>query len=201
MLPLDNRVLWALVHGKPDRRAPRQEFRYFPGCAMVPETVAVNVRNRSHLITVDVTDPGDGVLLALGSALGGWSLHILRGRVRYVHNLYGKERHVIEVAEPLGPGEHQIEFAFAKDDGAGGTGTLRVDGRSAGQGVIPRFTPSGFNGVGVGLTCGYEWGPAVGDGYTAPFPFAGTIRRAVVVPTGPVVRDPLAELEAILSEQ
>jgi arylsulfatase A-like enzyme len=201
VLPLDNRVLWALVHGKPDRRAPRREFRYFPGCAMVPESVAVNVRNRSHLITVDVTGGGDGVLLALGSALGGWSLHILRGRVRYVHNLYGKERHVIEAAEPLAPGEHQIEYAFAKDDGAGGTGTLRIDGRLAGHGVIPRFTPSGFNGVGVGLTCGYEWGPAVGDGYAAPFRFAGTIRRAVVVPTGPVVRDPLAELEAILSEQ
>jgi hypothetical protein len=53
----------------------------------------------------------------------------------------------------------------------------------------------------VGLTCGYEWGPAVGTGYEAPFPFAGTIRRAVVRATGPVVRDPLAELEAILSQQ
>ncbi len=68
-------------------------------------------------------------------------------------------------------------------------------------GAIPRFTPSGFSGTGVGLTCGYEWGPAIGTGYTAPFPFAGTIRRAVVTTTGPVVRDPLAELEAILSEQ
>ena len=32
----------------------------------------------------------EGVLLALGSALGGWSLHLLAGRLRYVHNLYGK---------------------------------------------------------------------------------------------------------------
>jgi len=49
--------------------------------------------------------------------------------------------------------------------------------------------------------CGYEWGPAVGTGYTAPFPFGGTIRHARVQTQGPVVRDPLAELEAILSEQ
>jgi arylsulfatase A-like enzyme len=203
VLPLDNRALWALVHGKPDRRAPRQEYRYFAGCAMVPESVAVNVRNRSHLIAVDIALPagGAGVLLALGSALGGWSLHVLHDRVRYVHNLYGKERHVIEAGDSLRPGEHRIEFTFAKDAGAGGTGVLRVDGIHVGAGVIPRFTPSGFNAVGAGLTCGYEWGPAVGDGYTAPFPFTGTIRRAVVVPTGPVVRDPLAELEAILSEQ
>jgi hypothetical protein len=141
------------------------------------------------------------VLLALGSALGGWSLHVLDGRVRYVHNLYGKERHVVAATEPITPGEHRIEYAFTKDDGLGGTGVLRCDGRELARTPIPRFTPSGFNDVGAGLTCGYEWGPAVGDGYEAPFPFGGTIQRAVVRTTGPVVRDVLAELEAILSEQ
>ena len=205
VLPLDNRVLWALVHPKPDRRPSRDEHEYFQGGAQVPESAAVNVRNRSHELVVDVTiaDAGqtDGVLLALGSALGGWSLHILDGRIRYVHNLYGSERHVIESAELISPGDHRIEYAFSKDDGLGGTGVLRCDGRETGRGPIPRFTPSGFNGVGAGLTCGYEWGPAVGEGYAAPFPFAGIIRRAVVRTTGPVVRDPLAELEAILAEQ
>jgi arylsulfatase len=205
VLPLDNRVLWALVHPKPDRRPSRDEHEYFQGGAQVPESAAVNVRNRSHELVVDVTiaDAGqtDGVLLALGCALGGWSLHILDGRIRYVHNLYGSERHVIESAELISPGDHRIEYAFSKDDGLGGTGVLRCDGRETGRGPIPRFTPSGFNGVGAGLTCGYEWGPAVGGGYAAPFPFAGIIRRAVVRTTGPVVRDPLAELEAILAEQ
>ena len=102
VLPLDNRVLWALVHPKPDKRRPREQFRYFQGGAQVPETVAVNVRNRSHALIVDVEldGPGgtDGVLLALGSALGGFSLHILDGKIRYVHNLYGKERHTIASA-------------------------------------------------------------------------------------------------------
>jgi hypothetical protein len=69
------------------------------------------------------------------------------------------------------------------------------------EGPIARFTPSGFNGVGVGLTCGYEWGPAIGEGYVAPFPFSGAITEATVEVTGPVVRDLLAELAAIMSEQ
>jgi hypothetical protein len=205
VLPLDNRVLWALVHPKPDHRAPREVYRYFPGAAQVPEPVAVNVRNRSHALIADVRipddRPADGVLLAMGSALGGWSLHILGGRLRYVHNLYGKQRHTVESAAPVTPGEHRLEFAFTKDEGLGGTGVLSCDGRQTGRAAIPRFTPSGFNGVGAGLTCGYEWGPAIGTGYTAPFPFGGTIRRAWVETRGPVVRDPLAELEAILSEQ
>ncbi len=203
VLPLDNRVLWALVHPKPNRRPLRERYRYFPGGAPVPETVAVNVRNRSHAIIVDVESPAgaEGVLLALGSVLGGWSLHLLEGRVRYVHNLYGKEQHVIAGAEPLAAGPHRIVYEFLKDDGLGGTGTITVDGAVVATGSIPRFTPSGFNGVGAGLTCGYELGPAVGAGYRTPFPFTGTVVRAVVEVRGPVVRDPLAELEAILSEQ
>jgi arylsulfatase len=198
-------VLWALVHPKPDFRQPRDSYRYHQGGAQVPESVAVSVRNRSHALIAEISidDPAatDGVLLALGSALGGWSLHILDGRLRYVHNLYGKELHVIESAGRIGPGDHRLEYAFTKDDGLGGTGLLRCDGREVGRGTIPRFTPSGFSGTGVGLTCGYEWGPAVGTGYAAPFTFPGRIRAATVETTGPVVRDPLAELEAILAEQ
>jgi arylsulfatase len=171
----------------------------------VPESVAVNVRNRSHALIVDVViddaDRTDGVLLAMGSALGGWSLHILAAKIRYVHNLYGKEQHVIESVESITPGSHRVEYAFTVSDGPGGAGILCCDGREVGSGRIPVFTPSGFNGVGAGLTCGYEWGPAVGAGYTAPFSFTGTIRRACIEATGPVVRDPLAELETILSQQ
>ena len=53
----------------------------------------------------------------------------------------------------------------------------------------------------IGLTCGYEWGPAVGADYEAPFAFNGTIVRAEVRATGPVVRDPVAEVAAILASQ
>jgi arylsulfatase len=205
VLPLDNRVLWVITNPKPHRRRDRQTFRYFPGGAQVPESVAVNVRNRSHAITAEVEVPDgavpSGVLLALGSALGGWSFHLLDGRLRYVHNLYGKRRYMIESDVLVGPGAHTLSFSFEKDDTRGGPGTLLVDGVVVGEGILRSFTPAAFNGVGVGLTCGYEWGPAVGDGYQAPFPFNGIITHAVVEATGPILRDPLAEIAAIMSEQ
>jgi arylsulfatase A-like enzyme len=206
VLPLDNRVLWAILHPRPDRRLQRDRFRYFQDGAQVPEHVAVNVRNRSHAIVVDVVlpeaaDGRDGVLVAMGSALGGWSLHVLDGRLRYVHNLYGVERHVVAASAELEAGRWRLEYEFTKDTGPGGTGVLRCDGAEVARAEIPKFTPSGFNNLGVGLTCGYEWGPAVGEGYEAPFAFGGRILHAVVEARGPVVRDPLAELEAILSEQ
>ena len=205
VLPLDNRVLEVIAHGRPDRRERRETFRYFQGGAPVPETVAVNVRNRSHSMVLEVEVPENvvpnGTLLALGCALGGWSLHFLEGRLRYIHNLQGQTLYQVVAGEVLGPGRHHVEFRFEKDEAAGGRATLLQDSAVVGTGDVDRFTPAAFNEVGIGLTCGYEWGPAVGDDYLAPFPFSGTIVRAEVTATGPVLRDPVAEVAAILASQ
>jgi arylsulfatase len=143
----------------------------------------------------------DGTLLALGCALGGWSLHVLEGRLRYVHNLHGQAHYVVVAAGALTPGRHTVEFRFDKDQGAGGMAALLIGGDPVGEAEVPKFTPVAFNEVGVGLTCGYEWGPAVGTGYEAPFAFNGTILRAEVSATGPVVHDPVADVAAILASQ
>jgi arylsulfatase len=204
VLPLDNRVLEAMVH-KHDRRRPQQTYRYFPGGAQVPEWVAADVHNRSHQISVTVEVPDgvvpSGVLLALGCALGGWSLHVLDGRLRYVHNLHGRRLYEVAADTLLGSGRHDLEFRFEKDQGAGGRAALVIDGHSVGAADVGHFTPVAFNEVGIGLTCGYEWGPSVGGDYQAPFAFNGTIVRAEVTATGPVVRDPVAEVAAILASQ
>ena len=94
-----------------------------------------------------------------------------------------------------------MAFRFEKDEGLGGQATLVQDGVVVGTGAVKRFTPVAFNELMIGLTCGYEWGPAVGDDYEAPFAFNGTIVRAEVTATGPVVRDPVAEVAAILASQ
>jgi arylsulfatase len=204
VLPLDNRVLEVMVH-KHDRRRPQETYRYFQDGAQVPEWVAVDVRNRSHAMAVTVDVPRgvvpSGTLLALGCGLGGWSLHLLDGRLRYVHNLHGQRLYEVLADAALESGRHDLEFRFEKDERMGGAATLIVDGRTAGQAEIRRFTPVAFNEVGIGLTCGYEWGPSVGGDYEAPFAFNGAILRAEVTVTGPVVRDPVAEVAAILASQ
>ena len=137
----------------------------------------------------------------MGSALGGWSLHIVNGKIRYVHNLYGKQRDSIESADPITPGEHHIEYVFTKDEGLGGVGVLSCDGHEVGRGAIPRFTPSGFNGVGPDSPVAINGDPPSAPVTRRRSPFPGRIHRALVETRGPVVRDPLAELEAILSGQ
>ena len=172
-MPLDNRPLNAILNPRPRRRGARHRYVYKPFGAPVPEPSAVHVPNREHTITAEVEIGGDavaeGILLAMGSALGGFSLYLRDGRLRYVHNLYAKERHVVSSDEVIAPGAHELAFSFKKTKGFAGTGTLRVDGRVVGEGEIPHFTPMAFTATGGGLTCGYEVGPAVGDDYVAPF--------------------------------
>ena len=171
VLPLDNRVLEAIVH-KHDRRRPQETYRYFQGGAQVPEWVAADVRNRSHQmsVTVDVPDGvvPSGVLLALGCALGGWSLHILDGRLRYVHNLHGQRLYEDHWRPTIGSGRHHLEFRFDKDEGAGGRAALRRGrprrGRGRGRALHTRRLQRGRRSVSPAATSG---GP----------PWAATTRR------------------------
>lgn len=205
VLPLDNRVLHTIVHPKPDWRTPRLRWTYYPGTAPVPESVAANVKNRGHTIEVDVTVPGgpppEGVLLAQGSALGGFSFHLVEGRPRYVHNLYGKERHVVAAPSPVPPGRHRLTYRFDHDGSIGGEGSLEVDGELVAAGPIPRWTIMAFSATNAGMTCGYELGPAVGDDYRAPFPCSATIHSAVVTLSEQAPVNPMIEFERIMSEQ
>ncbi len=205
VLPLDNRVLTAIVHPKPDSRNPRLTSTYYQGASPVPESVAANVKNRSHTIdvTVDIPDSGpvEGVLLAQGSVLGGYSLHLLDRRLRYVHNLYGKERHVVAAADPVPPGRHVLSFRFEREGPTGGRAELAVDGQVVAEGQISAFTVAAFSATNAGLTCGYEVGPAIGEDYVAPFLCTAAIHRAVVTLSEHVPPNPLVEFERIMAEQ
>jgi arylsulfatase len=206
VLPLDNRPLAALESPRPSAAwARRDRSVLHPGAAIVPETVAPDLRNRPHRVVaeVDVTaDLGEGVLLAMGTVLGGWSLQVHDRRLRYVHNLLGAERHVVASDRlDLAPGRHELGLVLECAGDFRGIAQLTVDGAVVASGEIPQLTPVRWSITGGGLTCGWEQGPPVGDDYEAPFEFTGRLRRVVVDASGPVHRDLEAELAAIMSEQ
>ncbi len=205
VLPLDNRILHTLVNPKPDQRAPRLSTTYYPGTSPVPETVAANMKNRGHVIDADLTvpdgPPAEGVLLAQGSALGGFSLHLWEGRPRYLHNLYGKETYGLADSRPLRPGRHRVVFRFERQGHAGGAAVLEVDGEMVAEAQFPLFTVAAFSATGAGLTCGYEFGPSVGEDYRAPFPCTATIHSVTVTLSEQVPINPMVEFERIMAEQ
>jgi len=120
-----------------------------------------------------------------------------------VHNLYGKQIDVITADVAIGPGTHALGFRYRATTDGGGTGTLFVDGEEVGSGDIERFTPTRYTNTGAGLSCGYELGPPVGEGYETPFRFTGTIHEVVVVVdgNGDASQDPQAEFDRIMTEQ
>jgi arylsulfatase A-like enzyme len=205
VLPLDNRPLAAIMNPRPRASAARDSYVYYPHGAPVPEAVAVNVRNRTHAITAHIVVPEgttpNGILLAMGTTLGGFALYLRDGHLRYVHNLYGTTRDVISSDALVGSGTHSCAFTFTKTADFKGECALLLDSEVVGAGEIEHFTPVRFSITGSGLTCGYEVGPAIGDDYDAPFTANVEIERVVVDVSGAPYRDPKGEFDAIMSEQ
>ena len=52
----------------------------------------INVKNRSFVITADIEVPeagAEGVVLAQGGEMGGWSLYVKDGAPRFAYNFLG----------------------------------------------------------------------------------------------------------------
>ena len=94
--PLDDRsALEIILTPRPLLSPPRNRYVYYPGTAEVPESQAVNIRNRSYAIgaLVDIPAAGaEGVLFAHGSRFGGHALYIKDNRLHYVYNFVGMRR-------------------------------------------------------------------------------------------------------------
>ena len=209
VLPLDNRPLAALLaprHSFPER----DRYVFWPGGAIIAENVTVNTRNRTHRIVAEVDVANgvvtEGVLLAMGTVLGGWSFHLLDGHPRYVYNRYGKEITTIDSAAAVGPGAHRLVCEFTSNGDYSGSVRLFIDDVEVGAGAITSTTPARHSIIGSGLTCGWEQGPAVGPGYAAPFTCTAALRRVTVDVAAAAGgraagRDVAAEFGAIMSEQ
>jgi arylsulfatase len=155
VLPLDDRVYErfdASIAGRPDLMGSRISLTVYPGMTHMTENAFINVKNRSHTITAEVEIPqggAEGVILAQGGRFAGWSLYMKERRVSYVHNWVGLERYTITAPDPLAPGKATIRYEFAYDGGdkpgAGGTGTIFVNGQKVAEGRIDNTTPFLFS--------------------------------------------------------
>ena len=204
VLPLDNSPFDAFFGTQPGAPPARSRYVYYPGGAPLPETAAVNVRNRSHTITAYVDVPPDGaegVLLAMGSVFGGFVLMVRERRLHYVHNFCGLEEHRVSSTRDVPAGEHTLAFRFDKTGEHQGIGTLFIDGEQAGQTEIGRFTPTRFTITGDGLCCGYDVGSPICSDYRPPFRFSGTLHKVVVDVDGRPYSDPAGEAEIAIKSQ
>jgi len=116
----------------------------FPGMRRLQENSAINTKNKSHSITAELTVPesgADGVIVAQGGNMGGWSLYAHEGKLKYCYNVVGILHFYVTAKSTMPAGEHQARMELAYDGGGlgkGGTVTLYVDGENVGQGRVDR---------------------------------------------------------------
>ncbi|HET9559196.1 MAG TPA: arylsulfatase, partial [Actinomycetota bacterium] len=200
-LPLEDRTAVEVLADptRPQVAPPRDQYVYYPGAAEVPETAAVNIRNRSYSIAVEVdieSEDAGGVLFSHGARFGGHALYVKDRKLKYVYNFVGSNEQTVESTREVPTGRVLLSAAFVKDgDGMPTTGTLSlfINDEQVGEGRI-MTQPGNFSLVGEGLNVGKDPGEPVTADYpgTNPFPFTGgTVAKAIVDVSG----EPFIDLE------
>jgi arylsulfatase A-like enzyme len=183
VLPLDDRTAARLmpdVAGRPVLvRGNRQ--RLYGGMGRLSESSIVSIKNRSHAVTAEIVVPeggAQGVVIAQGGSIGGWSLYMTDGRLRYCYNLFGVQRFYVgsDAEVPAGTRQVRMEFEYAGPGlGKGGTVRLFLDGEQVGQGTVAATAAMIFS---ADDTCdvGREDGALVAEDYPVPNAFTGEVR-------------------------
>jgi hypothetical protein len=194
---------------RPQVAPPRDRYVYYPGAAEVPETAAVNIRNRSYSIAaeVDVESPdAHGVLFSHGARFGGHSLYVKDGKLKYVYNFVGSNEQTIESTKEIPTGKVILSAAFEREGEAmptTGTLTLFIGDEKVGEGQI-MTQPGNFSLVGEGLNVGQDPGEPVTSDYAGERPYAfsgGTIKEVIVDVSGGAFIDLEREAAAMFARE
>jgi arylsulfatase len=169
----------------------RKSFTDREGVQRVSLRSAPDIAGKSHSISAQVIIPAqgaEGVIIAEGGRFGGFTLYVKEGHLVYEANAYGDPQGRVVSSEPLIPGRNLIVLDFKADDAPlvvdtypgrnlrGGTASLLVNGKPAGQGKIGVL--GGF--YTETLDIGRDLGSPVSKDYGVPFAFNGKIDTVTV---------------------
>ena len=182
VLPLDDRMAERAnpdIAGRPQLVTGTRQL-LFGGMTRLTEASIVNYKNRSHAVTAEVVVPqsgAEGVIVAVGGIVGGWSLYAKKGKPIYHYNFYGVNQYSVEGTLAIPQGTHQIRMEFTYDGGGlarGGKVTLYVDGKKSGEGRVDHTEPMVFS---ADETCdlGNDFGSPVTNDYPAEKAFNGEV--------------------------
>ena len=144
VLPLDDRMMEKInpdTAGRPVLIKGKTQL-LFGGMGHLSENCVLNLKNKSHSVTAEIVVPkggAEGVIIAQGANIGGWSFYAKGGKLKYCYNWGGYQHFFVEGTVPIPAGEHQVrmEFAYAGGGlGKGGKVTLYTDGQKVGEGDI-----------------------------------------------------------------
>ncbi|HKU81289.1 MAG TPA: arylsulfatase, partial [Candidatus Tumulicola sp.] len=154
VLPMDDRVAERLnsdIAGRPALVSGTSQV-LARGMGGLNENGVVNVKNKSHSVTAQLTIPDgtvpNGVILSQGGIPGGWMFYVKDGTLTYLYNFLGLRQFVTASTEQVPSGKHQVRMEFAYDGGGlakGGNVTLYLDGKPVGTGRVDTTVPMVFS--------------------------------------------------------
>jgi arylsulfatase A-like enzyme len=172
VLPLDDRVAERMnpdLAGRPILIKGKTQV-LFGGMGRLSENSVVSIKNKSHSVTAAIEVPAagaEGVIIAQGGNIGGWTLYAKGGKLKYCYNLLGIEQFFAESAGKIPAGHHQVRMEFAYDGGGlgkGGTATLFIDGKADGSVKIPATAAMIFS-ADDGCDVGSDTGSPISQDY------------------------------------
>jgi arylsulfatase A-like enzyme len=184
VLPIDDRLMEKInpdLAGRPVLIKGKTQV-LFSGMGRLSENCVLNIKNKSHSVTAEIVVPNEGaegVIIAQGANIGGWSLYAKGGKLRYCYNWGGLKHFIIEGTSPIPAGRHQVRMEFAYDGGGMGKGgkvTLYTDGEKVGEGIVEATLATIFS-ADDGLDLGEDTGAPVSPDYgSAGNRFNGEVR-------------------------
>jgi arylsulfatase len=127
VLPLDDRSVERInpdTAGRPTLVDGTSQV-LFGDMGRLSEATVLNVKNKSHSVTAEVTIPehgAEGVIIAQGGRFGGWSIYTRDNTLRCAYNFFGLDHATVAADQPLPAGRHQLRMEFAYDGGGLGKG-------------------------------------------------------------------------------
>jgi arylsulfatase len=202
VLPLDDRFIERADPSlRPSLIEGRTSFTYYAGATRIPESSAVNTKNRSHTITATIAMPkqgGDGVLVAAGGTVAGYTLYIKDRKPTYEYNWFSQVRYKVTSAERLREGPVTIRVVFVSDSGVGKGGKveLYVNDRKVSEGRVEKTVPGRFSADET-FDIGMDTGSPVSTAYKSPNSFTGTLKQVTfdLKPIPPGMRGAIEQRE------
>ena len=189
VFPLDDSRVPRFFGEKPSYTPDRTVFTYsgelsnvpFPGTGGAPDLL-----DRSYTITADIEVPqggAEGMLVTDGGHFGGYGFYLLKGNPVFTWNLIQLEIVKWQGKDALAPGKHTLEFDWKYDGpglGKGGTGTLKVDGKTVDSHPMAHSLGGGLPWSET-FSVGIDTCTSVDEkDYQVPFAFTGKLNKLMV---------------------
>ncbi len=143
VFPLDPRFSERFDPKLRESGEPKTKWTYFGNNVWLPEPIGPQLFPRAHTITAELEIPrggAEGVVTCAGAFSCGWSLYIQDGKPVFHYNAFEISELTLVGTVAISGGKVTLKTEFTPDGTkeGGGSVTLSVDGKPAGEGKITR---------------------------------------------------------------